>query len=60
MPFTSSPFINSLVPLDIHVLHWGFITITVPNTIVIATMIIVFILALVIPFPTSHESGKRK
>ena len=35
--------------------HWGVIQISVANLIVIALMIIVFILALVLPFP-----GRKK
>ncbi len=38
-----------------HYFHWGFILITVANLLVIALMILVFILAMVVPFP-----GRRK
>jgi hypothetical protein len=34
-----------------HYFHWGFIYITVANLIVILLMILVFILAVVLPFP---------
>ena len=33
------------------VVEWGFIQISVPNLIVIGLMIVVFVLALVLPFP---------
>ncbi len=33
--------------------HWGFILISVPNLLVIAAMIVLFALALIVPFP--HE-----
>ena len=33
-------------------LNWGFISISVPNVIMISLIIVLFILALVIPFPT--------
>lgn len=33
------------------VVHWGFIQLSVPNLIVIGLMIVIFVLALVLPFP---------
>ena len=38
-----------------HYVHWGVIQISVANLIVIALMVVVFILALVIPFPGSKS-----
>jgi hypothetical protein len=35
--------------------HWGFILISVPNLIVIGGMIVLFAIALVVPFP--HSEG---
>ena len=48
--------IESLVNLNTngHYIHWGFVQISLANFLVIVAMIVVFILALVIPFP-SHE-----
>lgn len=34
-----------------HYLHWGVVQISVANLIVILTMIVVFVLALILPFP---------
>jgi hypothetical protein len=34
-----------------HYLHWGFIQLSVANLTVIAAMIVVFALALILPFP---------
>jgi hypothetical protein len=34
-----------------HVVHWHFIQLSVPNLVVIGLMIVVFVLALVLPFP---------
>ena len=34
-----------------HVVHWHFIQLSVPNIVVIGTMLLVFVLALVLPFP---------
>ena len=35
-------------------IHWGVIQISVANAAIIGVMILVFILALVIPFPAGH------
>lgn len=37
-------------------LHWGFILISVPNLIMIGIMIVLFALALVVPFPHGSDS----
>lgn len=34
-----------------HYLQWGWLQISVPNLVVIVLMLIVFVLALVLPFP---------
>lgn len=34
-----------------HYLHWGFVQISVANAVVVLTMLAVFALALVLPFP---------
>lgn len=36
-------------------IHWGFIQLSLANLIVIALMVVVFVLALVLPFP-GHRS----
>jgi hypothetical protein len=41
------------------VVQWGWVTITVANLVVILAMIVVFVLALVLPFPASHEDEGR-
>lgn len=38
-----------------HYLHWGVIQISVANLVVIGIMIVLFILALVLPFPRGRE-----
>ena len=35
--------------------HWGFILISLPNLVVIAGMILLFAIALVLPFPHTEE-----
>jgi hypothetical protein len=34
-----------------HVVKWHFIQLSVPNIVVIGTMILVFVLAILLPFP---------
>lgn len=34
-----------------HYVHWGFIQISVANLVIIALMVIVFVLAILLPFP---------
>jgi hypothetical protein len=41
-------------------LHWGFILISVPNLLLIAGMIVVFALALVLPFPRHGDEGEPR
>ena len=36
-------------------LSWGVVSISLTNFLVIVTMIVVFVLALVIPFPGDHS-----
>lgn len=40
-----------------HYLHWGVIQISVANLVVIGIMILLFVLALVLPFPKGR--GRR-
>ena len=37
-----------------HYFHWGFIQLSLANFIVILLMLVVFALALVLPFPRRH------
>jgi hypothetical protein len=40
-----------------HYVHWHFIEISVANVIVIVVMLIVFALAILLPFPTHGTAG---
>jgi membrane protein YqaA with SNARE-associated domain len=40
-----------------HYVHWHFIQISVPNVIVIVLMIVVFVAAILLPFPSHRASG---
>ena len=37
-----------------HYLHWGVVQISVANLVVIGLMVVLFVLALVVPFPKGH------
>ncbi len=41
------------------VVQWGFITVTVANLVTILVMLAVFVLAVLLPFPGSHEEDDR-
>ncbi len=45
-----------------HVVHWHFIELTVSNVIVLGVMLVVFALAIVLPFPgaASREAARRE
>jgi hypothetical protein len=36
--------------------HWAFIQISLPNLVVIGVMVLIFVLALLLPFPGHAES----
>jgi hypothetical protein len=40
-------------------IHWGVLQISVTNATIIAVMIVLFVLALVVPFPT-HDDEQSK
>jgi hypothetical protein len=39
-----------------HYLHWGVVSISLTNALVIVTMIVVFVLAILVPFPHRSEA----
>ena len=41
-----------------HYVHWGFIQMSVANLVVILLMILVFLLAIALPFPRHKERDK--
>ncbi|MHB8452236.1 MAG: hypothetical protein ACYDAQ_17570 [Mycobacteriales bacterium] len=40
-----------------HYVHWGVIQISVANLVVIGVMLVVFAVALVLPFPRDRDRG---
>ena len=41
-----------------HYIHWGFIQLSVANFVVILLMVIVFVLAILLPFPRRNRGDK--
>ena len=41
-------------------IHWGFILISLPNLVLIAVMVLIFIAALVAPFPGHSRKEKHR
>lgn len=39
-----------------HYLHWGWISISLTNALIIAAMVVGFVLALLLPFPGGDEA----
>ena len=39
-------------------IHWGFIQISVANFVVIILMIVIFVLAILLPFPKRKRDGR--
>ena len=39
-------------------IHWGFIQISVANFVVIILMVVVFVLAILLPFPKRKRDGQ--
>ena len=56
----SAVFLNGLLAVDLnspgYYIHWGFIQLSLANSIVILLMIVVFLVALFAPFP----GGRRR
>ena len=41
-------------------LHLGFVVISLPNLAVIAAMVVLFVIALLVPFPREAEAGDER
>jgi hypothetical protein len=39
--------------------QWGFIQISLPNLVVIGVMVLIFVLALVLPFPSHSDANDQ-
>ena len=46
-----------------HYLHWGVISVSITNLVIVIAMVVLFVLALVVPFPrhrtTVHSNVER-
>jgi hypothetical protein len=40
--------------------HWGVVQVSVANLLIIAAMIVVFVLALLLPFPGDRRRGSAR
>jgi hypothetical protein len=40
-----------------HYIHWGVVSISVTNALIVVLMVVVFVLALVLPFPHGREES---
>lgn len=40
--------------------HWGVIQISLTNLLIIVGMVVLFVVALVVPFPTSKEQAESR
>ena len=40
-------------------IHWGFILISLPNFVLICVMVVLFVLALIVPFPHHRTEEHR-
>jgi hypothetical protein len=43
-----------------HVVHWHFFQMSVPNIVVIAVMLVVFVLAIALPFPGAARRARSR
>jgi hypothetical protein len=41
-------------------IHWGIVQISVANLAIISSMVLLFVLALVVPFPSGHHESDQE
>lgn len=56
LPFPVPPVVGLLLNGDGYYLHWGFFRMSLANLVVVVLMIVVFVAALLAPFP----HGRRR
>jgi len=54
-----SGWVSHFMNLPARYLHWGWIQISITNLIVITLMLIIFALAVMLPFP-QEKNGEKK
>jgi hypothetical protein len=52
--------LHALAALSGHYIDWGVVSISVTNAAIIVAMVIVFVLALVVPFPHDHSDDSSR
>lgn len=62
-PPATVPRLAAAPPVDLngrgHYLHWGFVQVSAANVVVIAVIVVLFVLALFVPFPGSKGRDGR-
>ena len=55
------PMLGAIVNLNhpAHFVHWGFFQMSVPNLVAIIVMLVVFVAAILAPFPGHRRGGVR-
>ncbi|HLI72487.1 MAG TPA: hypothetical protein VKU86_01315 [Acidimicrobiales bacterium] len=50
----------ALIDLDHvgHYLHWGFIQLSVANAVIIGLMVVIFVVAIALPFRAGHRARR--
>jgi hypothetical protein len=51
---------HALAASAVKYVHWGVIQISLANLLIIIAMVVVFVLALLLPFPGSHADPAEK
>lgn len=51
---------GGLLSRPAYFLHWGVVQLSLANFLVIVTMVILFVLALVIPFPHARRDAQER
>lgn len=51
-------------PIDLngtgHYVHWGVVQVSVANLVVVGLMVLVFVAAVLLPFPHEREGGRGR
>lgn len=50
---------HPFLPLAGRYVHWGVINIGLTNLLIITAMVVVFVLALLVPFPRAHDDDRE-
>jgi hypothetical protein len=51
---------HGLLSADAYFLHWGVVQISLANFVIIVLMVVLFVLALVVPFPGGRDDSDEE